>query len=528
MVGVNNNSSVFFRTLVFVMNQTLIQESSYNYYYMQIGKETNASQCYGMYGCFQLSPPWTSENRPVSLFPESLEKLKLTYPLYTRKNLIHPIYFDIEFEFDYVQATGINPLKPIYLVTHGYMEGGGIGWIYKTVRALLEVEDCNVIVIDWHSGSSPPYTQAVANIRLVGSMTAHLLEDISHYTGNLKLDHVHAIGHSLGAHMCGYIGYTLQKEFNLTLGRITGMDPAEPHFAKTNRPVRLDRSAARYVDVIHTDASQFIRGGLGLTESIGHVDYYPNGGSDQPGCGKSVVDYIKDANGSFFHGVKKYLGCNHARSHEFFLDSIISNPRCKYLTISCSSFQDFVSGKCFDCGKHREKCIPFGYHGRGHYDKFLRNKWKHTSRVQYLLTSDSAPFCRGHYRIAVQVSNSNDSILHGGEIGQLIFTMHSTSDGKGHKSNPVGFISGYYEPGTLYTSVVAAKEVSHLRAIEVEWKYNSSLFNPLTWRILTTPKIFLRKVTVESLEINERITVCPKDEQPILNGIPQLLISSYC
>lgn len=88
----------------------------------------------------------------------------------------------------------------------------------------------------------------------------------------------------------------------MTLGRITGLDPAEPHFSKAKRPVRLDRTAAKYVDIIHTDASQFIRGGLGMTESIGHVDYYPNGGTDQPGCGKSIVQYIKDANGSLFNG----------------------------------------------------------------------------------------------------------------------------------------------------------------------------------------------------------------------------------
>lgn len=85
------------------------------------------------------------------------------------------------------------------------------------------------------------------------------------------------------------------------------MDPAEPHFAKTLPPVRLDRTAAKYVDVIHTDASHFIRGGLGIIENIGHVDYFPNGGSDQPGCTKGVLQYIKDANGSLFQGNVKAL-----------------------------------------------------------------------------------------------------------------------------------------------------------------------------------------------------------------------------
>jgi hypothetical protein len=131
--------------------------------------------------------------------------------------------------------------------------------------------------------------------------------------------------------------------FNLTVGRITGLDPAEPHFAKAQPPVRLDRTAAKYVDVVHTDASQFIRGGLGMTEKIGHVDYYPNGGTNQPGCGKSVVRYISDANGSFFLGIRKYLGCNHIRSYEFFIESINPNRGCSFLTMACSSYEVFVN-----------------------------------------------------------------------------------------------------------------------------------------------------------------------------------------
>lgn len=115
------------------------------------------------------------------------------------------------------------------------------------------------------------------------------------------------------------------------------MDPAEPHFSKTGPPVRLDKTAAEYVDIIHTDASQFIRGGLGITESIGHVDYFPNGGNSQPGCGKSVVQYIKDQKGSFFRGVRQYLGCNHMRAYYLFMASI--NSRCSFKTMPCESYE---------------------------------------------------------------------------------------------------------------------------------------------------------------------------------------------
>lgn len=85
---------------------------------------------------------------------------------------------------------------------------------------LLKIHDCSVIVVDWQGGSSPPYTQAVANIRLVGAMTAHLLHDLSKHIPHMNLDHVHCIGHSLGAHLCGYVGYTLQRVPTLNFSKL--------------------------------------------------------------------------------------------------------------------------------------------------------------------------------------------------------------------------------------------------------------------------------------------------------------------
>lgn len=36
---------------------------------------------------------------------------------------------------------------------------------------------------------------------------------------------------------------------------------------------------ARFVDVIHTDIQVY-----GYTHPCGHIDFYPNGGTNQPGC----------------------------------------------------------------------------------------------------------------------------------------------------------------------------------------------------------------------------------------------------
>ncbi|XP_017778462.1 PREDICTED: pancreatic triacylglycerol lipase [Nicrophorus vespilloides] len=523
-----NTTSVILRSIFTILNITAEQEeSSYNYYYINIGKTTNATRCYGIYGCFELSPPWTSEHRPVSLFPEHISKVEPKLMYYTRENPEVGVKFDLD-SHDVIYASGINPKIFTYLVSHGYVEGGGASWIRKMTAELLKNRECNVITVDWQGGSSPPYSQAVANIRLVGAITAHFLYEFAQYTDDLQLDHVHCIGHSLGAHMSGYVGYTLQKVFNLTLGRITGMDPAEPHFAHAQRPVRLDRSAAKFVDIIHTDATQFIRGGLGMTEAIGHVDFYPNGGNDQPGCSKSVLQYAVEF-GGLVNGIKKFVSCNHVRSHLLMAESI--NTKCSFVSISCKSYDDFKEGRCFECNRNGQQCLKMGFNSQKHYEAAVRAKRvdPNNGLILYSMTGSSSPFCKAHYKISVLVSDGTESRGHGGEIGQLWFVFHDTTDGRGEKTERAALNpGGYHEPGALYTAVVPADFIHSIRGVEVEWDYHSNVFNPLTWRILASPRVYISKIKIEALETANRISVCPRDGKPLISGAPQMMLPAYC
>lgn len=75
----------------------------------------------------------------------------------------------------------------------------------------------NVIVIDWRRGAMTlNYLQAAANTRLVGAIAAIMVEKLNH-TYNIQPSMIHIIGHSLGAHIAGYIGERVPR-----IARITG------------------------------------------------------------------------------------------------------------------------------------------------------------------------------------------------------------------------------------------------------------------------------------------------------------------
>lgn len=200
-----------------------------------------------MFGCFHINGPWVTDQRPISQFPESPMKINTRFAVYTKHNRHYPKYLSLN-ETDETKYSGIHPKATIYVIAHGYLDSGDRPWVIELMNALLDRDrtgTASVITIDWSGGSSPPYMQAVANIRLVGAITAHVLFMVYEQFKMKNLENVHMIGHSLGAHLSGYAGSTLQKEFNLVLGRITALDPAEPLFTDTEPVVRLDANDAR-------------------------------------------------------------------------------------------------------------------------------------------------------------------------------------------------------------------------------------------------------------------------------------------
>lgn len=136
--------------------------------------------------------------------------------------------------------------------------------------------------------------------------------------------------------MAGKIGRHIQKISNglVKIPRIYALDPAGPGFEDHPsigfEPIK--RTDADYVQIIHTNGGQ-----LGMQQRTGTVDFYPNGGSKQPGCNIKPGPNMIESLGTF---------CNHFRSWHFYQQSVRDN--FAFPAIRCNSWDDFMSnGTCF-------------------------------------------------------------------------------------------------------------------------------------------------------------------------------------
>ena len=159
----------------------------------------------------------------------------------------------------------------------------------------------------------------------------HVAEGLKQLIEIVPVDNIHLIGHSLGAHIVGAAGRYFEMKTNMTIPRITGLDPAKPCFNEGESLSGLLRGDADFIDVIHSNS-----GVLGKRDPMGDIDFYPGGLSPlPPGCITTV--------------------CAHLRSWEYYAETIFPGNEQNFIGTRCSSLTRLREGKC------PGKQVPMGY-----------------------------------------------------------------------------------------------------------------------------------------------------------------------
>ncbi|XP_014374188.1 lipase member H isoform X2 [Alligator sinensis] len=235
--------------------------------------------------------------------------LKVKLLLYTRQNQ------HCAETLSTVASNYLNVTKESIFIVHGYRPTGSPPvWIQDIIKLLLSIEDVNIIIVDWNRGATTLiYHNAFRKTRKVAEFLKERIDRM--LAEGASLDSIYMIGISLGAHISGFVG----QMYNGRLGRITALDPAGPLFRGKPHSERLDPSDAQFVDVIHSDID-----GLGYREALGHIDFYPNGGTDQPGCPQTIFS------GYYAYEWKSHLTQKDPPVTKAFFDTADKEPFCIY------------------------------------------------------------------------------------------------------------------------------------------------------------------------------------------------------
>ncbi|XP_011898725.1 PREDICTED: LOW QUALITY PROTEIN: pancreatic triacylglycerol lipase [Cercocebus atys] len=360
-----------------------------------LGAVAGKEVCYERLGCFSDDSPWSGiVERPLHILPWAPKDVNTRFLLYTNEN---PNNFqELVADSSTISNSNFKTNRKTRFIIHGFIDKGEENWLANICKNLFQVESVNCICVDWKGGSRTGYTQASQNIRIVGAEVAYFVEVLKSAFG-YSPSNVHIIGHSLGAHAAGEAG----RRTNGTVGRITGLDPAEPCFQGTPELVRLDPSDAQFVDVIHTDGAPIVPNlGFGMSQVVGHLDFFPNGGVEMPGCQKNILSQIVDIDG-IWQGTRDFAACNHLRSYKYYADSIV-NPD-GFAGFPCASYNVFTANKCFPC--------PSGAccQQMGHYADRYSGKTNDVGQKFYLDTGDASNFALA--RNTVNVSRNRNRLF---------------------------------------------------------------------------------------------------------------------
>ncbi|KAF6202054.1 hypothetical protein GE061_004451 [Apolygus lucorum] len=207
-----------------------------------------------------------------------------------------------------LKAAGLTGKNKLLVAVHGFLSSHSSPGIRK-LKTGAEKLGIDFLGVGWgRIAETLLYEEAAKRVLGVGSCLANFINFLV-TEGNIPKNSIHLVGHSLGAHVCGFAGKIFKKKYRLAINRISGLDPAGPLFNKNKPNARLNRKDAHFVDCIFTSRGQY-----GHKKPICTVNFDPNEGEQclQPSCKRRFVGRI----------ITAIIGCSHGISVDYFVESM--------------------------------------------------------------------------------------------------------------------------------------------------------------------------------------------------------------
>ncbi|KYN32701.1 Venom phospholipase A1 [Trachymyrmex septentrionalis] len=245
-------------------------------------------------------------------------------------------------------CNNIDPSQPVVFLVHGFTSYANSSHIRDLAMQLKH--KYTVFALDWSQGACTEglpilkftaYPSAVINTREIGHLLANHTVTLIKQCG-VPLENIIYIGHSLGAHVCGFAGKNIQK-IGLQIKLIIGADPAMPLFKINKCEEKLCKSDATFVTILHTSD-------LGLSDQMGNLDLYFNGGHIQPKCGIN------------------FMPCSHSRAITYMAD--IFKNKCGFPGVPNSS-SSYPDSNTTDCIVMNSNILDYNNSMEGKYYVFV-------------------------------------------------------------------------------------------------------------------------------------------------------------
>lgn len=197
------------------------------------------------------------------------------------------IYFNESFN-----ECAFNASRETRIITHGWNSDEQSMIYADTPIEYFKLNKYNIIVVNWLNLSANFYPIACKDcVTKVATKITNFIVFAKNYV-NLDLSNVTCVGHSLGAHISGFVGRNLnQINSTYVLGNIIALDPAGPLFGNVNQllssllntdtyQTRVSKNDAKFVTCWHTNNLLF---GSNYLPNC-HLDVLFDGGSIQNHC----------------------------------------------------------------------------------------------------------------------------------------------------------------------------------------------------------------------------------------------------